>query len=69
MDKTASKREGHLAKKAAAQVSEQIDPDLERKLNLAVLVFIVIMLLCVIIIPGSWFDSASMWCGDHLPGF
>ena len=69
MDKNASKREAHLAGKAAGQVSEQIGPDLERKLNLAVLVFILIMLLCVIVIPGSWFDSASMWCGEHLPGF
>ncbi len=69
MDKTASNREGNLAKKVAAQVSGQIDPDLERKLNLAVLVLIMIMLLCVIIIPGSWFNSASMWCRDHLPGF
>ncbi len=70
MKKGASKKGTRPAKKAAAaETSEQIDPELERRLDLVVLVIIVILLVCVIIIPGSWFNSASMWCIDHVPGF
>ncbi|RLC48428.1 MAG: hypothetical protein DRH70_01025 [Candidatus Coatesbacteria bacterium] len=69
MDRTASSKEGYVSRKSTGQASEQIDSDLERRFNLAVLVLIVIMLLCVIIIPGSWFNTASMWCKEHLPGF
>ena len=49
--------------------SEQRVKELDRRLNLVVLIIIVILLLCVIFIPGGWLNSASMWCRDHMPGF
>jgi len=69
MKKGASKKGTRQAKAAIAEQSGQTDPELERRLDLAVLIIIVILLLCVVIIPGSWLNSASMWCRDHLPGF
>ena len=71
MKKGPSKKGTRQAKTAVAVAapSEQIDPELERRLDLVVLIIIVILLLCVIIIPGSWLNSASMWCREHIPGF
>ena len=69
MKKGASKKRTRPAKMAAAETSEQIAPEVERRLDLVVLIIIVILLLCVIIIPGSWLNSASMWCRGHIPGF
>jgi len=46
-----------------------IDPVLAYKLDRLVVIILVAMLLAIIFIPGSWLNSASMWCRDHLPGF
>ena len=68
MKKGISKK-GTCTAKRAAEPIERLDPELERKLDLVVLVIIVILLLCVIIVPGSWLNTASMWCREHIPGF
>ncbi|MCD6326945.1 hypothetical protein J7M28_05270 [bacterium] len=44
------------------------DPEAERHLEFLVLMVLLFMLLCVLIIPGSWLNSASMWFGAHVPG-
>ncbi len=67
--KKGTSRKGTCAAKRVDEPMERLDPELERKLDLVVLVIIVILLLCVIIIPGSWLNSASMWCRGHIPGF
>jgi len=69
MKKGTSRKGTRQANTKVAAPSEQIDPELERRLDLVVLLLIVILLICVIIIPGSWLNSASMWCRDHIPGF
>ena len=69
MKKGASKKGTRQAKTAVAEPSEQVGSELERRLDLVVLVIIAILLLCVVIIPGSWLNGASMWCRDHVPGF
>ena len=67
--KKGTSKKGICTAREAAEPQEQLDPELERRLDLVVLVIIVILLLCVIIIPGSWLNSASMWCREHIPGF
>jgi len=71
MKKRAGKKEVCRAEPMDAQApSEQRgDAELDRTLNLVVLIIIVILLLCVVFIPGGWLNSASMWCRDHVPGF
>ena len=68
MKKGIRKKQTCKAERATEPV-ERLEPELARKLDLAVLVIIVILLLCVIIIPGSWLNCASMWCREHIPGF
>jgi len=68
MKKGISRKRTCITKRAAEPI-ERPEPELERRLDLAVLVIIVILLLCVIIIPGSWLNAASMWCREHIPGF
>jgi Sec-independent protein secretion pathway component TatC len=70
MKKRAGKKEVCGAEPMDAEAPlEQSVKELDRRLNLVVLIIIVILLLCVIFIPGGWLNSASMWCRDHIPGF
>ncbi|MBN2209324.1 MAG: hypothetical protein JW759_08520 [Candidatus Coatesbacteria bacterium] len=70
MKKRAGKREVCRSEPVDAEApTEQRVEELDRRLSLAVLIVIVILLLCVIFIPGGWLNSASMWCRDHVPGF
>jgi len=40
------------------------DPFLEK----VTLIFLLIFLICVIFIPGEWFNSLSMWVRNYIPG-